>query len=157
MKSEKKGFTLIELLVVVAIIAMLATVVLAALGSARNKGADASVKSNLTNARAQGEIFYNTNTAAPNSYTSVCTNGNGGGTLGAVGVGSMIQNAVKATGLSSYTINGTGTLTTATCNDSSTAWAAEVPLKAGGMWCVDSTGKSKNAGVVTIGAGTACN
>ncbi|MFT5037268.1 MAG: prepilin-type N-terminal cleavage/methylation domain-containing protein, partial [Candidatus Azotimanducaceae bacterium] len=54
----KRGFTLIELLVVIAIIGILASVVLASLNTARDKGADAAIKSNLANTRAQAEIVY---------------------------------------------------------------------------------------------------
>ena len=154
-KKSSLGFTLIELLVVVAIIGILAAVVFSSLNSARNKGNDAAVKANLRNATGQGEIFWNTNTASANSYTNVCTNGVVGGTLG---VGSFVLAAAKANGLASYATDPAtpgGTLTTATCNDSATAWAAEVPLKAGGMWCVDSTGRSK-AEAATIGVATAC-
>ncbi len=159
MKNKKlynKGFTLLELLVVVAIIGIMAAVVVAALTSARSKGGDAGVKSNLRNAISQGEIFYNTNTVAINTYTSVCTNGPVGGALG---IGAQVLAAAKANGYASYATNTTGTLTTATCNDSANAWAAEVPLKGAGanqMWCVDSAGKSKQEGV-SIGAGTICN
>jgi prepilin-type N-terminal cleavage/methylation domain-containing protein len=159
MKNFKKGFTLIELLVVVAIIGILAAVVLASLNTARNKGNDAAVKLNLKNAIDQGEIFWITNTASANSYTNVCTNGVIGGVSG---VGAQVLAAAKASNLTSYATDPAspgGTLTTATCNDSSGAWAAEVPLKSAGanqMWCVDSSGKSKQESA-TIGTNTNCN
>jgi prepilin-type N-terminal cleavage/methylation domain-containing protein len=158
MKKLEKGFTLIELLVVVAIIGILAAVVLAALNSARSKGNDAAVKSNLRNAVGQGEIFYLTNTVAPNTYTSVCINGVVGTALG---VGALVYAASKAAGLGgTYTIDGTGTLAKATCNDSANAWAAEAPLSSASgmnqMWCVDNTGKSKQEGG-TIGTNAFCN
>ena len=141
----KKGFTLIELLVVVAIIGLLSTVVLSALNNARGKGNDAGVKSNLRNAISQAEIFYNTNTVAINTYTNVCTNGVVGG---AQGVGAQVQAATKAAGISgNFSNDVVGTATTATCNDSAGGWAAEVPLSTAAgtnqMWCVDSSGKSK--------------
>lgn len=64
----KKGFTLIELLVVVAIIGILASVVLASLNTARDKGADAAVKANLSGMRAQSEISYDDD----GSYVNAC-------------------------------------------------------------------------------------
>ena len=142
-KNFKSGFTLIELLVVVAIIAIIVSVVLASLGTAKNRGAEAGVKSNLNNARSQAEVFYNTNTAVPNSYTGVCTNP---GPVGdAKTVAAHLISAAKAGGVSGYNINGVPSapgITMASCNDIGSAWAAEVPLRGGGMWCVDSNNKS---------------
>ena len=89
----------------------MAAAVLASLGSARNRGADAAVKSNLANARSQGEIFWNTNTIVRDSYTNVCTNGVVGG---ANGVGSLVLAAARATGLTVYATNAIGSTATAT-------------------------------------------
>lgn len=68
----QRGFTLIELLVVIAIIGILASVVLASLNSARDKGTDAANKSNLNNIRAQAELVYDDD----GDYAGVCTDEN---------------------------------------------------------------------------------
>lgn len=56
--SSTRGFTLIELLVVIAIIGVLASIVMASLSNARDKGSDAAIKSNLTNMRSQAELIF---------------------------------------------------------------------------------------------------
>ncbi len=141
---NKKGFSLIELLVVIAIIGILASVVLASLNSARAKGSDAAIKANLANSRAQAELFYDSNTAAPNTYTNVCTNGLVGGING---IGANVQAASTAAGTGTIVINGADqTTATANCNSTAIAWAASVKLKTGALYsCVDSTGASRES------------
>jgi len=146
-----KGFTLIELLVVIAIIGILSSVVLASLNTARNKGADTAVKANLSGARAQAELFYDTNS---NSYAGVCASAAVGGVKS---IYSSVLAAGQATGLTSInnTYGTTGSTAIATCHDNATAWAAEAPLKAGGVYCVDSTGAAATSSTSVVGASNA--
>lgn len=119
--NKTRGFTLIELLVVIAIIGILASVVLASLNSARDKGADAAAKSSLNNARAQSELFYDDNAR---TYTTVCTTG----TNNIVALLDAADAAVTAADA---------------CFDTSAGWAASIDLNGTGaqnFYCVDSTG-----------------
>ncbi len=61
----KRGFTLIELLVVIAIISILASVVLANLGSARQKGRDGKRVSDVKQIQLALELYYDTNSQYP--------------------------------------------------------------------------------------------
>ncbi len=59
---SKKGFTLIELLIVIAIIAILAAVVLVALGNARTQAQDSARKSDLNSIMTAVELYKTTET-----------------------------------------------------------------------------------------------
>lgn len=143
---RSQGFTLIELLVVIAIIGVLSAVVLGSLNSARLKGSDAATKKGLSGARAQAEVFYSVNGY---SYANVCLST---AVAGVKTVYSQVLGAASSQGLGSFGRNVAGTASTATCHDTAAGWAAEVPLKAGGMFCVDSTGAGMTTGgsVLTV-------
>lgn len=141
MTMNKKGFTLIELLVVIAIIGVLASVVLASLNTARDKGKDAAIKANLANIRAQAELYYDTN---GNNY------GDGVGTTAVAcpttgtslfAGDSVVKNAIAATDLQSP---GTPQCSTDTAAGTvAQKWAISSTLAAGSpFWCVDSSGSA---------------
>ncbi len=135
--KSTRGFTLIELLVVIAIIGILASVVLASLNSARDKGADAAVKANLANIRAQAQLYYEDNSSSYGADTASCTAASTVFTDGTVA--NAIAAAEDASGDS------------ATCNISSGNWAISVPLSDSTSWCVDSAGQSAS-GTAASGA-----
>ena len=65
LKDTKKGFTLIELLVVIAIIGILSSVVLASLGTARQKARDATRISDMKNVQLALELYFDSNQTYP--------------------------------------------------------------------------------------------
>lgn len=138
---KKKGFTLIELLVVIAIIGILASVVLASLNTAREKGNQASVKANLKTIQAQAELFYDDNNMhyastddLPAAYTGACPAV--GGTDDTMFEDDVtIRNAILAAESAGNDA--------AMCYMPIPAqtWSIHVGFKDGtGSWCIDSTG-----------------
>ena len=143
-KFGTKGFTLIELLVVIAIIGILASVIIANLNSARSKGMDAAVKSNLRNLLDQAEIYNgnhgdsyapttNVSPAAPCSTAYTSAQNMFGDTI----ILSALESAISAVG-------GTmGSGTYSRCFTNGSNFIISVKLKSGGFWCVDSNGNGK--------------
>jgi prepilin-type N-terminal cleavage/methylation domain-containing protein len=68
----KKGFTLIELLVVISIIALLSSIVLASLNSARNKARDARRLQDVTSLRTALALYASDNSGAYPNYSAAC-------------------------------------------------------------------------------------
>ncbi len=146
---KNKGFTLIELLVVIAIIGILSSVVLASLTTARSRGQAASVQSQLSNMRAQAELYYSTN---GNDYGATVANA-ACSTAGADLFGTD-TNSLKNLVDGVVAVAGTGVKTA--CTASATTWAVaaiDPSVSAGTQaFCVDSTGVSK-----TIATGVTAN
>jgi Tfp pilus assembly protein PilE len=131
---------LIELLVVIAIIGILASVVLASLNSARTKGADAAVKSNMANIRAQAELWYDNNSNKYNTGTATTTCSTGVFADPNI-VAAVAQITTQSVAPACYT------------NTAGDKWAMSTTLKSGTTWCVDNSGWAK-AG--TAGATGVC-
>jgi prepilin-type N-terminal cleavage/methylation domain-containing protein len=144
-----KGFTLVELLVVIAIIGTLGSIILSSLNSARNKGYDASIRSNLDNSRAQASLFYDSNGGSyvrtMMTATDVCNaSADGSATGGVKGIYSFVVAAAQSAGIPNVTYDAAGGPGIAVCTTVGapqlSSWAAQIPLRQGGYYCVDGTG-----------------
>ena len=69
--SSSRGFTLIELLVVISIIGLLASVVLVAVNSSRQKARDAKRVGDMNQIAKAMELFFNSNFSYPTTPTGV--------------------------------------------------------------------------------------
>ncbi len=71
-KTKKGGFTLIELLVVIAIVALLSSVILASLNSARGKARDTKRIGDMRAVHVALELFYNSKGRYPSGTDGNC-------------------------------------------------------------------------------------
>jgi len=118
---NKKGFTLIELLIVIAIIGLLSTLAVVALGSARVKARDSKRLADLKQLQTALELFYTDQNAYPagsavalGDATHACLNAAGFAAtgcadpyMGQVPLDPQSGNYVYNSASSSYTINAT--------------------------------------------------
>lgn len=146
--ARPTGFTLIELLVVISIISTLSSIVGSSLNEARDKGIDASIRANMVEARKQAQLFYEANggTYVKTLYTASDVCDPDAQQNGVIGIHKQLEEAAHAAGVSYATDPATaGHPDVVSCHsqpEPETGWAAQAPLKAGGFFCVDSSGNA---------------
>ena len=134
MNYKSQGFTLIELLVVIAIIGILSAVVLASLSTARTKGQDAAIQSDLSTVQVQSEIYYSNygNYGATTAVTNPLSGCTAAGSFADANIKSAITSAVNLGG------------SAISCVNQGTYYAVEIQLRTNATMyqCIDSNGKA---------------
>jgi prepilin-type N-terminal cleavage/methylation domain-containing protein len=143
MRKQNRGFTLIELLVVIAIIGILSSIVLVSLNSARKKGADARIISDVEQIRTTLESDFN-----GSSYPDLANNTFASGSVGSSTIGQLQVDSVA---------NG-GSIVVRTNGATATAYAIFGQLTsqaAGTYFCIASNGTTQQA-VATVTPTISC-
>lgn len=133
--KNNKGFTLIEMLVVIAIIGLLSSVVLVALGPSRNKEKDARIISDLRQIQVIAETLY-TDGNYPDAATIKAN--------GSVTAASADISASGGTGFDIMPVTG------------STVVAIYATLNSGNAYCIDSSGFGGEIAAISSAADGTC-
>ena len=137
---KNKGFTLIEMLIVIAMVGILSTAILVALGPSRTKAKDTRIISDINQMRLIIENLYDSSKnryTVPNMASPECTGGTGSGELDQI-----MQDVAK---------NGGSTCMISLADDGS-SYAILVKLASGSWYCVDSRGVTSTG----LGGGGIC-
>ncbi len=148
MHSSPRGFTLIELLVVIAIIGVLSAVVLASLNTARTRGRDAAVASNLAQVRSQAEIIFTEQGCyGDDDGSGTCATRNGSNNPCSLGMNTnnALFAAPKIRTMITEAIRNGGTYNACRATNNGAEWAIAIELASDNTtaWCIDSLGTSK--------------
>jgi prepilin-type N-terminal cleavage/methylation domain-containing protein len=159
-----RGFTLIELLVVIAIIGILSAVVLASLNTARAKGTDAAIESDLNTAQTQAALDYDgfnqsygyspgsTSNSPVFGTATVNAATYGGGNSGTTGSAALFNDPAVYNALTQAAVSGKSI--TALANNTSFVIISALTANTGTYWCVDSQGISRKESTAPATGGT---